>query len=104
MKRVKTSGRDSLREEETRITITMKNGTRYSKHVSLPKGDPANPLTFEGIVKKIKDLTAGVISEKRANQIVETVRNLDKLEMTSNLVKLCRVHEGLEQYKRGVKT
>ena len=101
---VKTSGRDSLREEEARITITMKDGTRYSRHVSLSKGDPRNPLTFEEIVKKFKDLTAGVISRKRANQIVETVRNLDKLEMTSSLVKLCRIHEGSEQYKRGVKT
>ena len=80
MKRAKTSGQESLREEETRITITMKDGARYSRRVSLPKGDPGNPLSFEEIVKKFKDLTAGVISEKRANQIVETVRNLDKLE------------------------
>ena len=80
MKRAKTSGRESLREEETRITITMKDGARYSRRVSLPKGDPGNPLSFEEIGKKFNDLTAGVISEKRANQIVETVRNLDKLE------------------------
>ena len=104
MKRVKTSGRDSLREEETRITVTMKDGTRYSRHVSLPKGDPGNPLTFEEIVKKFKDLTAGVISEKRANQIVETVRNLDKLKTLSNLVRLCRVHAGSRQKKGKVPT
>jgi hypothetical protein len=64
------------------------------------KGDPGNPLTFEELVKKFKDLTAEVISERRANQIVETVRNLDKLKTTTNLVKLCRAQAVSRQIKQ----
>ncbi len=104
MKRVKTTGRDSLREEEAGITIIMKDGSRYSRHVTVPKGDPGNPLTFEEIVKKFEDLTAEVISERRANQIVETVWNLDKLKTTANLVKLCRAQAVSRQNKAKIPT
>lgn len=96
MRKVKASSKASLGETEARVTITMKDGTRYARRISTPKGDPGNPLTFEEIVGKFRDLTAEVLSAEGASHIIETVRNLDKLKTSAKLVKLCRAQTGID--------
>jgi 2-methylcitrate dehydratase PrpD len=57
-----------------------------------PKGDPRNPLSFDDIVEKFKDLPHPILSEGRMNQIIVLVQNLENLENFSKLIKLCCVN------------
>ena len=98
MKKVKASGEASIGETEARINVVMKNGTRYAKRISAPKGDPSNPLRFEEIVRKFRDLTVGSLSEAGASRIIEMVQHLDKLKTTANLVRLCRAKKGINPF------
>ena len=85
-------GNESLEEIEANVRVKLKNGIQYSHHVAAPKGDPQNPLSFDEIVGKFKDLAHPVLSERRMNQIINLVQDLPNLENLSKLIKLCCVN------------
>lgn len=89
MKRITVSVDSSLGETEARVAVVLKDGTHCFKHVVAPKGDPANPLTFDELEEKFRNLTEKKISTKQSNGIVEMIMNLEKLEDTASLVRLC---------------
>jgi 2-methylcitrate dehydratase PrpD len=92
MKKIKVVRNESLEETEANVRVKLKNGIQYSHHVDAPKGDPRNPLSFDDIVEKFKDLTHLILSERRMNQIIVLVQNLENLENFSKLIKLCCVN------------
>ena len=92
MKKINVIRNESLAESEARMRVKLKNGIQYSHHVDAPKGDPRNPLSFDDIVEKFKDLTHLILSERRMNQIILLVQNLENLENFSMLIKLCCVN------------
>ncbi|OPY65893.1 MAG: 2-methylcitrate dehydratase [Syntrophorhabdus sp. PtaU1.Bin050] len=91
MKRITISADSSLGETEARITVALKDGTNYFKHVVAPKGDPANPLTFAELEEKFRDLTEKKIGSRQSNGIVEMIANLEKLDDAAPLAGLCCV-------------
>ena len=89
MQKVVVRSNVRLEETEANMVVHTSDGLRHERHVSVPKGDPKNPLTFDEILKKFKDLNSETFSEKRIEEIAETIWDLEKLRNTSRLIDLC---------------
>jgi 2-methylcitrate dehydratase len=70
------------------VTITMKDGTVYTKHIDLPKGQPGNPMTDEEINAKFSNMAEKLMPKSQVNQIIKTVYDLDNVADVSTLTKL----------------
>ena len=69
--------------------IYLKNGKDYLKEVSIPKGDPRNPLTLEDLTKKFKMLASKALdNEYQVMSLINMIMNLEKLEDVNELIKM----------------
>ncbi len=59
------------------VAILTKAGEQLRAHIDHPKGDPENPLTWEELIEKFKDLTAPIFDESVRPQIIDLVRDLE---------------------------
>jgi 2-methylcitrate dehydratase PrpD len=91
MRKTKALGVDSLEETEAHVVIKLKNGAQLDRRVLTPKGDPENPMSFDEISYKFRSLAQDLLSDCQMDQIIHVVHNLEKIEDTSTLLKLCRV-------------
>jgi 2-methylcitrate dehydratase PrpD len=69
-----------------RVTVTMKDGTKYVSEVEYPKGDPENPATREEVLKKFRANAANTIGSVKAERIIELVDNIEELEDIDELI------------------
>jgi len=89
MKKVRLVADASLGETEAHVRILRRDGGVRERHVTSPKGEPANPMTFQEIEAKFMDLAEPVLGRKKAEGVIETVRGLEDLNDSSRLVYLC---------------
>jgi 2-methylcitrate dehydratase PrpD len=61
------------------VTIQTQDGKAYSTRVDYPKGDPENPLTWDELIDKFKNLMSPVYSDARQTQIIDNVRSLEQM-------------------------
>ncbi|MBN1104358.1 MAG: MmgE/PrpD family protein [Deltaproteobacteria bacterium] len=59
------------------VSIVTRSGEEFKTHIDYPKGDPENPLTWEELIRKFKDLSAPIFEESVRIQIVDRVRGLE---------------------------
>jgi len=90
MGKIKARANPALKETEANVKVRLKNGTEFSRDVSFPKGDPRNPLTFDEIEEKFRDLVEPLLPKKRMDQLVEMIHGLESLQDVGKLMKLCR--------------
>jgi len=57
--------------------ITTRNGREFSAAIEYPKGDPENPLTWQELIRKIRDLVAPVYTAGQQEEIIDRVRSLE---------------------------
>ncbi|MHC4225522.1 MAG: MmgE/PrpD family protein [Planctomycetota bacterium] len=62
------------------VTLQTKDGKAYSTRIDFPKGDPENPLTWDELIDKFRNLIAPVLFDARQSEIIERVRSLEKEE------------------------
>jgi 2-methylcitrate dehydratase PrpD len=62
------------------VTLLTKDGKAYSTRIDFPKGDPENPLTWDELKDKFRNLVSPVFFEVKQNEIIERVRSLEKEE------------------------
>ena len=60
------------------VTLLTKDGKTYSTRIDYPKGDPENPLTWDELIDKFRNLISPVLGEARQNEIIERVRSLEE--------------------------
>lgn len=60
------------------VKIIARGGREYSTRIDHPKGDPENPLSWEEIIEKFRNLTSPLFSERRQGDIIERTRSLEK--------------------------
>jgi 2-methylcitrate dehydratase PrpD len=70
------------------VSIATKAGEVFKAHIDYPTGDPENPLTWEQLIQKFKDLTAPIFEKAVGLQIVDLVRNLEAEGDLTRLMKL----------------
>ena len=61
----------------TRVEVVKKDGTVLSEYVSVPKGDPENPLTTDDVIAKLKTCASGMAEESVLAALVETISQID---------------------------
>lgn len=89
MDKVQAIADASMAETEAVVSVLMKDGHRYSSHVTAPKGNPENPMSFSELEAKVRDLTKKVLSRGAINRMIGVVATLEKLENTAELIRLC---------------
>jgi 2-methylcitrate dehydratase PrpD len=62
------------------VTLQTKDGKTYSTRIDFPKGDPENPLTWDELIDKFRNLIAPVFFEARQNEIIDRIRSLEQEE------------------------
>ncbi len=78
-----------LKQFETIIKVVTNQGKIFERFIKMPKGSPANPLTFLEMKAKFMDLVRPVISKQNAEKIVEKIRYLPKVEDVNEIIALC---------------
>ena len=71
-----------------RLSVKMKDGTEYNDFLAAPKGDPANPLSFEELVTKYKNAAILSIPEKNIDLLIEKIKALDKINDINEIINL----------------
>ena len=61
------------------VAIITKEGKKYRVRLDHPKGDPENPLTWDEIIEKFKNLATAVFPGDKCSAIVESVRGLENV-------------------------
>lgn len=74
----------------TFVEITSRE-KRYCETVTLPRGDPENPLKEEDIREKFMRMALPVIEKQRAVNLMDKVLNLDKVEDVTSLTTYLRL-------------
>jgi 2-methylcitrate dehydratase PrpD len=67
------------------VEIDLANGKTVRHHAKAVRGTPDNPMTGEEIEAKALDLMDPVIGATRAEQLIATVREIEKLRSVSEL-------------------
>lgn len=71
-----------------KVLVKLKNGKTLEKEVTHAKGRPKNEMTFEEVCVKFKTLTKDFIDEKKSEQVIELIKNLETVYNISELTKL----------------
>jgi 2-methylcitrate dehydratase PrpD len=71
-----------------KVTVKPNSGQTMEAEVEHAKGRPKNPMSFEEVCDKFNTLTQDVVGREKRNQIIEMVKDLEKLSDISGMVKL----------------
>jgi len=70
------------------IILETFRGEKLEERVDFAKGTPENPMSDEEVKEKFHDLTATVIDDGRAKDIIEVVLNLEECQRITDLTTL----------------
>jgi 2-methylcitrate dehydratase PrpD len=91
IKKIKLTAAKDVEFEKARMTVTLKDGRKLTETVTKVKGDPlSNPMTHEDIIAKywMNVEFSGKINKKKAEQLLDMILNLEKLDSIKKLVAL----------------
>jgi 2-methylcitrate dehydratase PrpD len=71
-----------------RVAITLKDGRRFEARVDHARGSTERPLSLDEVAAKFCSLSAGALSREQAEQVIETVENLEMLDNLADLTRL----------------
>jgi len=67
------------------VEIKLKDGTKHTLRIDYAKGEPENPMSFKEISESFKMKADSRISQLKMKEIIETIKNLEKLKGVSDL-------------------
>ena len=68
------------------VTITMKDGRKFTKTVNEVRGSPENPMTRDELLDKYRGCASRVLDGERLEQIHRRLENLDKVPTAKELM------------------
>jgi 2-methylcitrate dehydratase PrpD len=74
----------------TEIIIRLDSGETYAHTVSVPKGEPENPMSQEELIAKFRQLSGSVFEEKKIDELLEIIQGLDKTTDLNKLFEILR--------------
>ena len=69
-----------------RVTVSLRDGSKFTETAGYPKGSPQNPATREEIERKFIRLASSVLPEEEARTIVAIVNDLERVNKVTELV------------------
>jgi hypothetical protein len=72
------------------VEITTRRGERFSYHTRAVRGSATNPMSREEVADKCRDLFAPVLGKRRAEKLIRTVWNIERLADVRELRPLLR--------------
>ena len=76
--------------EPTRVEITTKEGSVYSKEVAHPLGSLERPMTFDDCARKFRDC-AKQLSKEQTDRVIELVGQLEQVAEIKKLIRLLSI-------------
>jgi len=70
------------------VTVELKSGARHSFTARIAKGDPRNPMTETEVIEKFRSNAKLIISDKQADELISSMRNLEAVDNLRELVGL----------------
>ncbi|MFQ6076591.1 MAG: MmgE/PrpD family protein, partial [Candidatus Bathyarchaeia archaeon] len=70
------------------VTVRLRDRSRHSYRVDVPRGYPENPLSKGELLDKFKGLASMVLSKRDAERIIRTVGRLDGVEKIGELTQM----------------
>ncbi|MDG6902017.1 MAG: MmgE/PrpD family protein, partial [Nitrososphaerota archaeon] len=74
-----------------RVTLETASGEVHSKEVDVPRGHPLAPMSREEIEEKFRRLSRRKIPPRRADEVLKSLWELEKVKDVGELLRLCRV-------------
>jgi len=71
-----------------RVAVKMKDGTIYRGFLKAPKGDPTNPISFDEIEEKFRNIARLAIPEKNMELVIELIKNFERLSDLEEIIAL----------------
>lgn len=72
------------------VTVYLHDGTSLTETVTIPKGDPENPMTRDELDDKFRLLASGVLEEAAIEETIAIVRDLGALDDLRDLTQVLR--------------
>jgi 2-methylcitrate dehydratase PrpD len=91
IKKIKLTAAEDIKFEKARMTVTLKDGRKLTETVTKVKGDPqTNPMTHDDIIAKfwVNVDFSQKISRKKAEELLDKLLNLEKLDSVRKLIPL----------------
>ncbi|MBQ13826.1 MAG: 2-methylcitrate dehydratase [Gammaproteobacteria bacterium] len=79
------------RSESALVTLTLNDGSQVSHFVEHVLGYPTRPMSHDDVESKARELIVPVMGEKRAQQLIDAVWNIEELGDICDLVPLLKL-------------
>jgi 2-methylcitrate dehydratase PrpD len=79
-------GNDSVSRRRSPVTITMKDGRKFTKQVDKVRGSPHNLMTRDELLEKYRGCATRVFQGERLEKSIATLENLEKLGSAKELM------------------
>jgi 2-methylcitrate dehydratase PrpD len=68
---------ESVSPRQVRLEVLTRDGKRLAKYLLTYRGTPENPLSTQDVEDKARDLASSVIGNRRADELIQSIRDLD---------------------------
>jgi 2-methylcitrate dehydratase PrpD len=89
--RVTTTIDQSLKEEQVRATVVMKDGRRFEKYIEHVVGSVERPMSDAALEAKFTDLVDGVLPATQSRRLMNLCRTVEDLPAVSAIADAARV-------------
>jgi len=79
-------GDDATSRRRSPVTITMKDGRKFTKQVDKVRGSPGNPMTRDELLEKYRGCASRVFQGERLEKSIAALENLEKLASAKELM------------------
>lgn len=79
-------GDDSVSRRRSPVTITMKDGRKFTKQVDKVRGSPHNLMTRDELLEKYRGCVSRVFDAERVEKSIHALENLEKLGSAKELM------------------
>lgn len=76
---------EDVSEEEAFVSITLKDGRTFEKHIEHAIGSVENPMTNDSLEAKFLDQAQGVLPNARLTELIETCWDIESLKSVRQL-------------------
>lgn len=79
-------GDDVTSRRRAPVTITMRNGRKFSKQVDQVRGSPGNPMTRDELLEKYRGCATRVLKPEQLERSITALENLENLTKATELI------------------